>query len=152
MPGPVNITGLWRPVTVTSSSNCPSGECKPPIGMKTLETRYDFARCRHPLSACHDLISANYFANPNGNVIVRPDPIRCGICLGFVGTAECPRFIIKDERHDQLTTYFDGIHFTPDSSKALVFDDFAAARDEAWRLRSDYVWAWFNDFFGKGAN
>jgi hypothetical protein len=37
--------------------------------------------------------------------------------------------------------------FSPDSHKARVFTDFKEARDEAWRLRSDYILGWLNSLF-----
>ena len=67
-----------------------------------------------------------------------PDPFLCGICLGFVGTADYPRFIIKDEK-GQATLYWDGIRFTKDRNKATVYADFETVRDEAWRLRGEYL-------------
>jgi hypothetical protein len=81
-----------------------------------------------------------------------PFPIYCGICLGFLGKPGRPRFIIKDERHGRATLYWNGTLFTPDRRESKVFTEFAAARAVAWRLRSDYVWAWYTDFFGKSAN
>ena len=100
MPGPVNITGLWRPVTVTSSSNCPSGECKPPIGMKTLETRYDSAHCRYALrirkfgrrSPCCLFHSTAESASGFWESRVAPDSSSRKSGLGgppFIGTALC---------------------------------------------------------------
>ncbi len=81
-----------------------------------------------------------------------PFPFYGGICLGFVGQPGRPRFIIKNEWDGRPTLYWNGTVFTPDRREAHVFTEFAAARDVAWRLRSDYVWAWYNDSFGKGRN
>jgi len=78
-----------------------------------------------------------------------PYPFLCGICLEITGNPDCLRFAIKDERNG---LWWSGDDWTPCRDQALGFDNFVAARDEAWRLRSDYVLAWFNDFYGKGAN
>ncbi len=81
-----------------------------------------------------------------------PFPFYGGICLGFLGKPGHPRFIIKDERYGQATLYWNGTLFTSDRREAQVFTEYAAARDAAWRLKSDYVWAWYTDFFGKSPN
>ena len=81
-----------------------------------------------------------------------PFPFLAGICLGIIGTPGRPRFIVKDEWYGRATLYWTGTLFTPDSREALVFDDFVAARAVAWRLKSDFVWAWYNDSFGKSTN
>ena len=89
---------------------------------------------------------------PNDEITMLPFPFLGGICLGFRGTPDHPKFIIKDEWDGRATLYWNGTRFTPDSREALVFDNFVTARTVAWRLKSDYVWAWYNDFFGKGTN
>ena len=76
-----------------------------------------------------------------------PDPFFSGICIGFVGTANAPRFIIKDERCGQATLYWDGTNFSLDRCKALIFADYEKVVDEAWRLRGDFIWGWLGDLF-----
>ena len=75
------------------------------------------------------------------------DPYRCGICLGFEGTPKRPLFVIKDEKMGRPILYWDGSIFSPDSRKARVFTNFKEAREEAWRLRSDFILGWLNSLF-----
>ncbi len=81
-----------------------------------------------------------------------PFPFYCGICLGIIGCPGRPRFIVTDRGYGRPALYWTGTLFGPDRREALVFTDFEAARAVAWRLKSDFVWAWYNDFFGKGKN
>ena len=67
--------------------------------------------------------------------------------MGIVGTSDFPRFIIKDERYGRATLYWDGIRFTTDRNKATIFADFKKVRDEAWRLRGEFIWIWIDEFF-----
>ena len=87
--------------------------------------------------------SADYTATLTATITMLPDdPYRSGICLGIEGTPNRPVFVIKDERAGRPISYWSGTQFTHDSRKALVFTSFTKARDEAWRLRSDYIWGW----------
>ena len=56
-------------------------------------------------------------------------------------------FVIKEEKVGKPILYWDGNRFTPDSGKARVFTSFKKARDEAWRLRGDYILGWLNSLF-----
>ena len=75
------------------------------------------------------------------------DPYRCGICLGIEGTPNRPVFVIKDEKAGRPVLFWDGTRFTHHSQKARVFTTFEEARDEAWRLRSDFIMEWLNSLF-----
>ncbi|MHB8974060.1 MAG: hypothetical protein ACYC4N_26795 [Pirellulaceae bacterium] len=67
----------------------------------------------------------------------RYDPFDPGIYLDFLGTEDCPRFIIGNWK---MRLWWSGNEWITDRSKAKLFSDFAEARDEAWGLRPNYLW------------